>query len=261
MIEINQKEVIGMLTEERYATILRILEEKKAITVLELTQALGASESTVRRDLTALHQSGRLYKVYGGATAIDNSYTAAEDDMSTKRELYAEEKTAIARKAASLVKPHDFVYLDAGSTTLRLIDFLNEKAATYVTNGISHAAHLAARGCKVFILGGQLKALTEAITGTEALANLDNYNFTKGFFGTNGISPKSGFSTPDSAEGIIKGAALIRCKHAYVLADHSKFDCITPISFARLSAATIITGRLREQDRKYREYTTIIEGE
>ena len=129
--------------------------------------------------------------------------------MSTKRELYAEEKTAIARKAASLVKPHDFVYLDAGSTTLRLIDFLNEKAATYVTNGISHAAHLAARGCKVFILGGQLKALTEAITGTEALANLDNYNFTKGFFGTNGISPKSGFSTPDSAEGIIKGAALI----------------------------------------------------
>ena len=243
MIEINQKEVIGMLTEERYATILRILEEKKAVTVLELTQALGASESTVRRDLTALHQSGRLYKVYGGATAIDNSYTAAEDDMSTKRELYA------------------FVYLDAGSTTLRLIDFLNEKAATYVTNGISHAAHLAARGCKVFILGGQLKALTEAITGTEALANLDNYNFTKGFFGTNGISPKSGFSTPDSAEGIIKGAALIRCKHAYVLADHSKFDCITPISFARLSAATIITGRLREQDRKYHEYTTIIEGE
>ena len=55
-----------MLTEERYATILRILEEKKAVTVLDLTQALGASESTVRRDLAALHKSGRLYKVYGG---------------------------------------------------------------------------------------------------------------------------------------------------------------------------------------------------
>ena len=75
MIEIDQKEVINMLTEERYATILRILEEKKAVTVLELTKALGASESTVRRDLSALHKSGRLYKVYGGATAIDNSYT------------------------------------------------------------------------------------------------------------------------------------------------------------------------------------------
>ncbi|MBR1695871.1 MAG: DeoR/GlpR transcriptional regulator, partial [Selenomonas sp.] len=53
-----------MLTEERYATILRILEEKKAVTVLDLTRALNASESTVRRDLTALHKNGRLYKVY-----------------------------------------------------------------------------------------------------------------------------------------------------------------------------------------------------
>ena len=52
-----------MLTEERYATILRILEEKKAVTVLDLTKALDASESTVRRDLSALHKSGKLYKV------------------------------------------------------------------------------------------------------------------------------------------------------------------------------------------------------
>ena len=62
-----------MLTEERYAAILRILAEKKAVTVQELTRALDASESTVRRDLTALHKSGRLYKVYGGATSIDNN--------------------------------------------------------------------------------------------------------------------------------------------------------------------------------------------
>ena len=55
-----------MLTEERYAAILRILAEKKAVTVQELTRILDASESTVRRDLVALHKSGRLYKVYGG---------------------------------------------------------------------------------------------------------------------------------------------------------------------------------------------------
>lgn len=250
-----------MLTEERYATILHMLDEKKAVTVLELTKALGASESTVRRDLTVLHRSGRLYKVYGGATAIDNSYTAAEEDMKTKRELFANEKTAIARKVASFIKAKDFVYIDAGSTTLRMIDFLEETTAVFVTNGIAHAARLAAKGCKVFILGGELKAVTEAVTGSEALANLAAYNFTKGFFGANGISTKSGYSTPDAAEGSIKGAALARCTHAFILADHSKFDCITPISFARLSAASIITGRLLEKDRKYRDYTTIIEGE
>lgn len=248
-----------MLTEERYATILRILEEKKAVTVLDLTRALNASESTVRRDLTALHKNGRLYKVYGGATSIDNNYSSAEEDMKTKNDLFPEEKIAIARKAAGLIKQKDFVYIDAGSTTLHLIDFLTETSAVFVTNGMQHAAKLAAKGFKVFIIGGAVKAVTEAVIGTEALENLQCYNFTKGFFGTNGISPKSGFSTPDADEGTIKSAALSRCKHAYVLADQSKFNKISPITFANISSATIITGRL--EDKKYRDYTTVIEGE
>lgn len=248
-----------MLTEERYATILRILEEKKAVTVLDLTRALDASESTVRRDLTALHKCGKLYKVYGGATSIDNNYTSAEEDMKTKNNLYPEEKIAIARKAAGLIKRKDFVYIDAGSTTLHLIDFLTETSAVFVTNGMQHAAKLAAKGFRVFIIGGAVKATTEAVVGTEALNNLKCYNFTKGFFGTNGISPQSGFSTPDADEGTIKSAALARCKNAYVLADQSKFNKISPITFANISSATIITGRL--EDKKYRDYTTVIEGE
>lgn len=248
-----------MLTEERYATILRILEEKKAVTVLELTKVLDASESTVRRDLSALHRSGRLYKVYGGATSIDNNYSSAEEDMKTKNDLNPEEKIIIARKAASLVKSRDFVYIDAGSTTLHMIDFLAEPNAVYATNGIAHAARLAAKGFKVFIIGGELKAVTEAVAGTEALNNLKIYNFTKGFFGTNGISTKSGFSTPDSSEGILKSAALERCSHAYVLADSSKFNKISPITFANISSAAIITSHL--EDKKYRDYTTVIEGD
>ena len=79
-----QKGVNAMLTEERYATILRILKEKQAVTVPELTRALCTSESTIRRDLTALHKRGMLYKVYGGATSIDSNYTAMEEDMPTK---------------------------------------------------------------------------------------------------------------------------------------------------------------------------------
>jgi DeoR family fructose operon transcriptional repressor len=248
-----------MLTEERYAIILRILEEKKAVTVLDLTKALDASESTVRRDLTALHKSGRLYKVYGGATSIDNNYSNAEEDMKTKNDLFPEEKIAIAKKAASLIKRKDFVYIDAGTTTLHLIDFITETSAAFVTNGMQHASKLAAKGFKVFIIGGAVKAITEAVVGTEALNNLKSYNFTKGFFGTNGISMKSGFSTPDAEEGTIKGAALSRCKNAYVLADQSKFNKISPITFAHISSATIITGKLT--DIKYRDYTTILEGE
>ena len=68
-----------MLTEERYAAILNLVEEKKAVSVLELTELLNNSESTVRRDLNALHQMGKLNKVHGGATSINGVYKATED--------------------------------------------------------------------------------------------------------------------------------------------------------------------------------------
>ncbi len=246
-----------MLTEERYSTILKILAAKKAVTVLELSRLLGISESTVRRDLTALHNSGRLYKVYGGATAIDANYSTREEDVTTKNDLFNAEKLRIAKKAAGLVSRGDFIYLDAGTTTFCIIDFLTEKNASFVTNGIAHASHLAERGFKAFILGGQLKPTTEAVIGAAALDNIRNYNFTKGFFGTNGISTIAGFSTPDSDEGMVKSEALTRCRQAFILADNSKFNKIAPITFANISCATILTDTLT--DKKYRDYTTIIE--
>lgn len=246
-----------MLTEERYAQILRLLSEKGAVTVVELTHLLNTSESTVRRDLSALHKKGRLYKVYGGATALESSYYAAEDDMPTKASLFMEEKTAIGRMAAALVRARDVVYIDAGTTTLRMIDFLTEKGATYITNGIPHAARLTERGFRAYILGGTLKGSTEAVVGSPALLSLAPYNFTKGFFGTNGISTNAGFSTPDVDEGALKGEALRRSKSAYVLADSSKFNRIAPVTFAGIAGATIITAHLN--DKKYRDFTTVIE--
>lgn len=246
-----------MLTEERYASILKILDEKMAVTVLELTSMLDASESTIRRDLTALHKAGKLHKVYGGATAAVNRYTTGEEDVVTKRDLHKEDKRRIAKAAAALIVQDDFVYLDAGTTTQLVIDYLPDTNAVFVTNGMFHAAKLSERGLKTFILGGRTKMSTAAVVGMEAMDNLRRYNFTKGFFGTNGISTKAGFSTPDSGEGVLKGAAMARCKKTYVLADASKFNCIAPITFAPISAATVITTALR--DTKFHDYTTIIE--
>ena len=120
-----------------------------------------------------------------------------------------------------------------------------------------HAARLSSRGFHSYIIGGELKSSTEAIVGPEAISGLQRYNFTKGFFGTNGISIKSGFSTPEPGEGAIKSAAIARCKKTYILADSNKFNRIYPVTFANLSVAAIITDVLT--DRKYSDYTSIIE--
>lgn len=233
-----------MLNQERREAILKIVNEKGAASVSELTGALGVSESTIRRDLLELSRGGGITKVHGGATLNKRQYIADEDAVSDKRNKNADEKHIIAKYAASQIDDSDFVYLDAGTTTLFMIDYLPETLkAGFVTNGISHAKLLAKKKLKVVILGGQLKDTTEAVIGLAAANNLQNYNFTKAFLGTNGITESQGYSTPDSEEAFVKAAAINRSFVSYVLADSTKFGKVSSVSFATIDRACIITGK------------------
>lgn len=254
---INAKEVITILTEERYAAILDLVERQRAVTVQDLTKMLNTSESTIRRDLTVLHNMGRLNKVFGGATALSGSYSPKEEDVDVKHTLNVEEKAKIAQYAASLIGDNDFVYLDAGTTTERMIDFLEPSGAGFVTAGIFLARKLARKGFNVFVPGGRVKASTEAIVGSEAVSGLSRYHFTLGFFGTNGVSLKEGFTTPDVDEARVKTEALALCRRNIVLADPSKFGRISPVTFARLEEVEIITTRL--ENKLYKTHTAVTE--
>lgn len=246
-----------MLTEERHSAILRIVDEQKSVTVARLTELLGTSESTIRRDLTTLDRLGKLNKVHGGATSIASVFTTHEDSISDKYQKNTQEKMRIAKFAASLVKKNDFVFLDAGTSTEFMVDYLSEKGAVYVTGGIHIARKLARSGFQALILAGKVKASTDAIIGGESLHSLSRYNFTVGFFGTNSVHPERGFTTPDIEEARTKTKALHQCKRAYVLADSTKFGKVSSVTFAGLSDAAVITTALDEKI--YRNYTKILE--
>ena len=246
-----------MLSEQRQRMILQILEEKKSVTVAELTQLLDSSFSTIRRDITILDQAGKLVKVFGGAVVAEkeNVYLSAEPTVAQKSEVNQEEKRRIARYAASLIRPHDFVYIDAGTTTGYMLDCIEEANATYVTNAVAHAQRLAARGMQVILVGGSLKHSTEAVIGTTAVLMLKEYHFSVGFFGANGISRKAGFTTPDANEALVKKTALEQCKKAYILCDHSKFHVVSSVTFAPITTGTILTDERMEE---YREAAEIV---
>ena len=128
-----------MLAEERFALILEQLNEQRTVTVQQLCEALHTSESTIRRDLTELDRQGRLTKVHGGATLPDSRFLADEPTMEAKETLAVAEKHSIAAAAAALIASEDFVFIDAGTTTLELVRALTGVAlkATYVTNGVA----------------------------------------------------------------------------------------------------------------------------
>lgn len=235
-----------MLSEQRYEKILALLEEKKSITVAEITDLLGISESTARRDITALDRAGRLTKVFGGAVTNDGSFVTQEPTVAQKVEVHKAEKIRIARRAAELIEDQDFVYLDAGTTTGYMLEFLARTKASYVTNAVAHAQKLAAQGNRVFLIGGELKSSTEAVIGAQAMEALERYHFTKGFFGTNGVSKKEGFTTPDAGEAQVKRTAMRQCRMCCVLADSTKFGNISAVTFAPFESAVILTDRLTE---------------
>lgn len=246
-----------MLAEERFERILSIIEKEGSATVQQLMNEVGTSESTIRRDLNAMDSDGLLRKVHGGAVSNRQLVRTKEEDVTDRKTRNAGEKRCIGRYAAGLIAEDDFVYLDAGTTTEMMLDYVQETRAVFVTNAVGHAMKLVKKGFRVYLLGGEFKSTTEAVVGGEAVENLGKYNFTKGFWGTNGITVANGFTTPELREALVKRKSMKNCKECYVLADPSKFSRIFSIKFAEFNQATILTTNLQED--KYRKYQNVLE--
>lgn len=246
-----------MLTEERKNQILKLVEQNGGVSVQELMGLLNASESTIRRDLNDLDKKELLVKVHGGAMSASKNITS-DVTVSEREDLNREKKKKIARYAASLITDEDFVYLDAGTTTSLVIDYLSCKNTVFVTNAIVHARKLCSLGYRVYMPGGMLKIRTEALTGDQTCAYLAKFHFTKGFFGTNGVTVEDGFTTPDIQEATVKEVAVNHTRHRYVLCDSTKFDKTSSVTFAGFSDSEIITDDdVPEGYRKY-DHITIV---
>ena len=244
-----------MLQNERKKKILGQLNARGAVKVHDLADELGTSESTIRRDINDLDQMGQLKKVFGGAVALDSGMIYGETDVAARTLINVEEKDLIARYAASLITDYDFVFIDAGTTTEKMIDYLEKKNATYVTNGIGHAKKLIQRGFAAHVIGGLLRPATEAVVGETAIDTIRRYNFTKCFMGATGIDFEKGFTTRDISEAAVKAAAIRQSQRTFVLADHTKFAKVSSVTFGGLNEACIITNRL--DNPQYGQYTVI----
>ena len=231
-----------MLAEERLNSIVSMVHTAGSVTVLELADALGVTASTIRRDLTALDKAHRIAKVHGGAMSLEHAHVTRDLTLGERSEMHNDDKDRICQVAASLVEPGAFVYIDSGSTTLRLVDCLSQvPGVTYVTDAIAQARRLMVRGMHVIMLGGTLKPETESVVGADACAMLEHYNFTLGFWGANAISLERGFTAPDIAEAEVKSLSMRRTVQRYVLADASKFGMVAPVTFADFDDAKIVT--------------------
>lgn len=232
-----------MFAEQRRQKILEILDKSGSTTLTELTRLLNASESTIRRDLQEMDKKGQLVRVFGGAMSVSSKVDLREENVSERQSINIKEKQRIGKYAASLIRPDDFVYIDAGTTTGAMLPFITETSAVYVTNAVAHGLELVRRGFRVNLIGGEIRAATEAVVGNAACEEICSFNFTKCFMGTNGATPDSGLTTPDIGEALIKSRALKQSRERYVLCTSEKFRIISPVRFFAFDDVTIITDR------------------
>ncbi|AFK85379.1 MULTISPECIES: DeoR/GlpR family DNA-binding transcription regulator [Thermoanaerobacterium] len=228
-----------MFGEERRMKIAEILSKDKSITVSQLSEILGVSESTIRRDLKMLEIDGFIQRTHGGA--ILNTHTHYEPSFVEKEDYELPSKMQIGKMAASLIEEGDSVILDAGTTTLMIAKSLEDIHLTVVTNSPIIAIELSNRNnIELIVTGGIERLNTKALVGPIAEMVIRNFKVDKAFIGANAISYENGLMTPDIIEANTKKAMIDVSNEVYAVVDHTKFGKKSFVKFADLSDITAI---------------------
>ncbi|MDY3987165.1 MAG: hypothetical protein SOY75_04375, partial [Peptoniphilaceae bacterium] len=121
-----------------------------------------------------------------------------------------------------------------------MLGFIQAGDLSFVTNSLTIARELSAMQYHVLTLPGEIKISTDSIVGIAAGDYLQRFNFTVGFFGTNGVHRDFGYTTPDINEALVKEAAIARCRKAYILADQGKFGKVSQVTFCKDAGVPVV---------------------
>lgn len=208
--------------DKRRAHILEALRYTPHVRIATLAQRFAVTTETVRRDLDELSRQGLVNRAHGGAVARP---MGVQPPISTREQSTANERRRIAEKAASLVSPGQVLMIDAGSTTTQLAWRLctTGESLTVITNSYPAAAALSASQARIIVCPGEFNASEGGVFGQDTTAYLEQFNANTAFIGASGIA-ESGITDVNRAAAWVKRTMIDRCKHAYLLVDHTKFN-------------------------------------
>ena len=232
-----------MLKEIRMKKILEMLEKKEMITTKEISDKLKTPEVTIRRDLKRLEDIGKVSRIHGGVTRNQKS-TVSELTMDEKLIKNKESKKIIAKKAFELIKKDDVIFLDSGSTTLEITDYIYENLdfnLTVFTNSIDIINRLSKKeNIDLFIVGNHYRKKTGAfIFSGYDMEFLDKISISKAFIGANAYDEDFAY-TPAGEEVKIKKKMVEIANVPILVADSSKSDSISIWKISKMDDFEII---------------------
>jgi len=210
-----------MKPEQRRERIVDIVRARDRVTVDELAGQLGSSRETIRRDLGALADGGRIRKFHGGASARE---PPKEGPFSDRMGEALREKRAVAAAAAALFEAGSTMFVDVGTTTLIFAEALAGRTdITVITNGLAIARILSNSGTKVFVIGGEMRPDTGEMVGALAVEQIGRFYAAHAVITVGGLSALGAMDF-DLEEAQVARAMIGQAKTLTVIADGSKLQ-------------------------------------
>ena len=207
-------------TQQRRRAIVEQLNLAGEVAVDELAKLFGTSEVTIRKDLIELESNGLLLRKFGGAILLPASSSELSDEKVSPR------KKAIAATAASLIKDHNRIIIDSGSTTAALLPELKHHTGLLVmTNSLQVANYLLEQENepKVLMTGGTWDTQSFSFQGKMAELVLQEYNFDQAFIGAAGLDPQKGTTTFNELTQLSQAMARVS-NQVVVMAESEKLQ-------------------------------------
>jgi DeoR/GlpR family transcriptional regulator of sugar metabolism len=213
----------GMSPERRREQILGYLSARDRSSVVELSQLLGVSEVTVRKDLDALEAQGALTRLHGGA--IISGRGRLELHFAAREQERLEEKRRIAQAAAALVRSGQRIFLDASTTALQVARLLKDREdLVVVTNGLYTALELTfSPGVTTIVVGGTMRRRSSSLVGSLSADLLQRLRVDVGFFGARAVTARDGLLEGDLDETQLKQRMVAASRLVVGIVDSSKF--------------------------------------
>ncbi len=239
-----------MNTDRRNA-VRGLLASKPFVSLHELEIMFpNVSSMTLRRDIEYFENQGEAIKVRGGARSMKFITTSMEDTFSLRLSENPDAKEKVALAAIDLIETGRSLFLDSGTTMLKLASLLPDERLTVTTTGPNIAMELIKKNQPIVnIVGGMLNRDNISVSGNQALRQIGDINIDIAFIVPSGISAQNGLTSGNYSECELKKLVVQKARKVVILMDSSKLDKILPYTFADISDVnTIITDKALPDD-------------
>ncbi|MEP3296534.1 MAG: DeoR/GlpR family DNA-binding transcription regulator [Pseudoruegeria sp.] len=231
-----------MHEKERHHVILSALQDRSIATVVELCSLTGASEATIRRDISALHLEKKLRRIRGGAESVGpKAYPGlAGRPFSVNETLNIVQKQSIARAAVDLCDEGDAIIINGGTTTLQMVHPLATRHCEVFTNSFPIAEHLLKNSKNTVMMSGGIVYREQNIV-LSPFANDVTANFCarRMFMGAQGIGPL-GVMEADPLIVQAEQKLIGQADELVLLVDSSKFEARSSLILCPLKRVDIL---------------------